>query len=192
MESENPYKRGKIYKLISNQTDLVYYGSTIEVKLSSRLSGHRRDLKRWLNKKFAYVSSFEIIKFDDAKIILVENYPCNTKYELISREQWYIDNMDCVNKRGSCIGSNIEDYRKQYYKNNKTQITEKHKSYYESHKKEIYEKAKEFYKDHKEAIDEKRNKRCSCECGKVYTHHHRSDHFKTRWHQNHIDSLKTT
>ena len=35
--TENKYQRGKIYKLISNQTNLVYYGSTIENTLTNRL-----------------------------------------------------------------------------------------------------------------------------------------------------------
>ena len=97
--TENKYQRGKLYKIISPQTNDVYYGSTIETKITNRLSSHRQHYKRWLKEKYAYgyVSSFEIVKFDDAKIILVENYPCNTVYELQAREQYYIDNNPCVN-----------------------------------------------------------------------------------------------
>ena len=77
--NENKYQRGKVYKLISNQTDAVYYGSTIEDTLTNRLSGHRRGYKCWLNgKHYYYVTSFEILKYEDCKIILVESYPCNT------------------------------------------------------------------------------------------------------------------
>ena len=95
--TENKYQRGKIYKIISNQTNLVYYGSTIEKILTNRLSGHRTDYKYWLNGKQTYVTSFEIIKYEDCKIILVESFPCNTKYELTARDQYYIDNNKCVN-----------------------------------------------------------------------------------------------
>jgi len=39
------YQSGKIYKIHSFQTDLVYYGSTT-VRLCNRFSGHKTDMKR--------------------------------------------------------------------------------------------------------------------------------------------------
>ena len=102
----------KNYKLISNQTHLVYYGSTIENTLTNRLSGHRTSYKKWLVGKDDYVTSFEIVKYEDCKIILVELFPCNTKYELTSREQHYIDNNTCVNKNKTNTGLNKKDYIK--------------------------------------------------------------------------------
>ena len=71
MQTENKYQRSKIYKIISNSTSDVYYGSTIEDKLTNRLSKHRIGYKLWLNNKQNYVSSYEIMKFKDSKIILV-------------------------------------------------------------------------------------------------------------------------
>ena len=47
------------------------------------------------------MTSFEIVNFEDVKIILIENFPCKTKYELLAREQYYIDNNICVNKQRS-------------------------------------------------------------------------------------------
>ena len=98
--TENKYQRGKIYKIISPQTNDVYYGSTIETKITNRLSSHRQHYKRQLKENYAYgyVTSYEIVEYDDCKIILVENFPSNTKYELLAREQYYIDNNDYVNK----------------------------------------------------------------------------------------------
>ena len=37
------YKQGKIYKIISNQTNLVYVGSTAMPRLSIRMAKHRCD-----------------------------------------------------------------------------------------------------------------------------------------------------
>ena len=65
--TENKCKRGKLYKLISNQTEDVYYGSTIENKLTNRLAGHRNSYRGWLEGKKPYMTSFEIVKYDDAK-----------------------------------------------------------------------------------------------------------------------------
>ena len=87
-KTENKYQRGKIYKIISNQTNDVYYGSTVEPYLTNRLSRHKSNFKGWLNGNDKYVTSFEIIKFDDAKIILVENCQCNTKDELRATLYW--------------------------------------------------------------------------------------------------------
>ena len=56
---ENKYKRGKIYKIISNETSDVYYGSTVEPYLTNRLAGHTRSYRSWLTGKDHCVSSFD-------------------------------------------------------------------------------------------------------------------------------------
>ena len=52
---ESKYQKSKIYKLVSNSSELVYYGSTY-TKLSKRLSGHKTAYKRYLNGKKNYIS----------------------------------------------------------------------------------------------------------------------------------------
>ena len=42
---------GKIYKIVSNQTDDIYIGSTCQKLLSTRLGKHRDDYKRWVEGK---------------------------------------------------------------------------------------------------------------------------------------------
>jgi len=92
---------GKIYKIISDSTDKIYIGSTTKKKLSERLSQHRKDYRKWLKnpKKYDRITSFEILKYCDCRIVLIENYPCNNKDELRQREEFYrkeyINN--CVN-----------------------------------------------------------------------------------------------
>ena len=88
---DSKYLRGKIYKLISNHTADVYFGSTIEEQLTNRLSKHRGHYKMWLTGKYYYLSSYELVKYDDCKIILIEIFPCNSKDELCAREQYYIE-----------------------------------------------------------------------------------------------------
>jgi hypothetical protein len=97
-KTENKYQRGKIYKLVSFGTDKVYVGSTCEVYLSNRLAGHRSAFKSYHNGKHKYFTSFELVKFDDVEIILLEAYPCNSRYELHARERHWIEQLDCVNK----------------------------------------------------------------------------------------------
>ena len=128
--TENKYKRGKLYKLISNQTEDVYYGSTIENKLTNRLAGHRNSYRGWLEGKKPYMTSFEIVKYDDAKIVLLENFPCSTIYELCAKENYYIENNRCVNKLKPPTGLTRAEYDKQYYIDNKDVKIEKQKQYY--------------------------------------------------------------
>ena len=113
------YQNGKIYKITSLHTDKCYVGSTTLKYLSSRLGGHKQDLKRGKN-----VSSKYILEFGNCKIVLLELYPCNSKDELLARERYYIENFDCVNKKipGRTMKEYVEDnkecikeYKRKYY-----------------------------------------------------------------------------
>jgi hypothetical protein len=84
---------GKIYKLSSG--GLTYYGST-EQTLNQRLSEHKCDYRRYLKGEMHYLTSFDIIDTDDYNIELVEEV--EDLEELTKREQFYLDNYDCVNK----------------------------------------------------------------------------------------------
>ena len=90
----NKYNNGKIYKIIYNDITnnklFIYIGSTIQT-LYSRISKHKYDYKRYLNNKYCYVSSFEIIKNNNYQIELIEYYKCNNNFELRLREQNILD-----------------------------------------------------------------------------------------------------
>ena len=89
---ENKYERGKIYKLVNDEfPDLVYYGSTI-MKLNKRLSDHKYVSKTKNN------SSKILFSKGECKIILVENYPCKSKLELLKKERINIETNKCINK----------------------------------------------------------------------------------------------
>jgi hypothetical protein len=70
------YQKGKIYKIISDLSEQIYIGSTCQLRLSNRFGGHVRTYRRYLQKKQTFCTSFELIKNNDAKIVLVEKYPC--------------------------------------------------------------------------------------------------------------------
>ena len=79
------YSKSKIYSIRSHQTDLIYIGSTIQ-SLALRLSGHVRDFKSFKNGKHNYVSSFDILKFEDYYIELICDFPCESKVHLHRKE----------------------------------------------------------------------------------------------------------
>lgn len=88
---------GRIYKIYSNETSKVYIGSTKQ-PISVRLSKHRHDYHRFTNlSKYHYVSSFELMKYPDAKIELLEEIEYDTKKQLYKLESEYILKNDCVN-----------------------------------------------------------------------------------------------
>ena len=72
------YQLGKIYKIECNVTGKVYIGSTCEPILARRLAGHITSYKRYLNGKFHYISSFDVLQNEDYDIVLIESYPCNS------------------------------------------------------------------------------------------------------------------
>jgi predicted GIY-YIG superfamily endonuclease len=105
------YQNGKIYKIVDNTNGDIYVGSTI-CSLQKRLRGHKTDSKGRTD-----ISSSKIIFNNDYKIELIENYPCNSLKELLQREQYYIDNTDCINKCNAKMDK--KEYNKQYKNDNK-------------------------------------------------------------------------
>jgi len=165
------YQKGKIYKIISQHTDKIYIGSTCQL-LCRRLSNHKT--------KYNTTSSYEILKYGDAKIILIENYPCNNKEELTSKEAEYIklynsnivnvqipgrSNKEYYQDNKTIICEKIKDYRylnreiisekqKQYRNNNKDKISEQHKQYRNNNKDIISKQNKQYRNNNKDKISE--------------------------------------
>ena len=79
------YQNGKIYSIRSHQTDDVYIGSTC-LSLAKRIYGHRADYNMWKKGTRHYVTSYDILTYNDNYIELLENYPCGGKNELLRRE----------------------------------------------------------------------------------------------------------
>lgn len=107
------YSKGKIYRLVS-PSGLTYIGSTCQ-SLAVRKAEHKRHYFHWRNGKFRYVTSFKIFEDDlnNYDIVLIENYPCESKEELHKRERHWIEQFDCVNK----IKPGRTD--KEYYEDNR-------------------------------------------------------------------------
>ena len=136
-----------------NNTGKQYIGSSCQKRLCSRLTGHVR--------KSNTCRSREIIDGGNFEMILIENFPCDSKDELHKRERYFIESLDCVNKviptrtmKEYYIDNKdqIIEQVKEYRKNNKEQILEQRKEYRKNNKERIIEQRKEFYKNNKERI----------------------------------------
>jgi len=120
------YSNGKIYTIRSSQTDKYYIGSTT-TSLAKRFSSHKSCYKNGRKD----ITSVEIVKYDDAYIELLEDYPCGSKNELNKREGQLIRQYknECVNKFIS--GRTRKEYKKEYYIDNSEKLKEQMRLYRE-------------------------------------------------------------
>ena len=81
---------GKIYILSSIKCEKFYIGSTT-VTLEERLQRHIESYEDWLKNNFetGYISSFEILKYNEYEIKLLEHCPDQTGWYLLEREQYH-------------------------------------------------------------------------------------------------------
>jgi hypothetical protein len=80
-----------LYSIRSNQTDKYYVGSTYNT-LSKRFYQHKTNYKRYLKRQTGYCSVFEILKYDDAYIEVLESHCGLDRYSLFRKEGEYIRN----------------------------------------------------------------------------------------------------
>jgi len=204
------YQLGKIYKLSSPSANVVYYGSTCEKYICTRLAKHRGDYKHYLKNKNKrrYVTSFKILECEDYKIEILEKYPCNNVKQLKTRERWYIENNDCVNKVIPCRTKkewaqdnkeHVLEHQREYHKANKDKIKQQTQEYYQSNKDKIKQRVQEYNTNNIDKIKEQQtkyrtnnkdkikahaNEKIVCECGCEITRSNFAPHKKTQKHIN--------
>ena len=151
------YNNGKIYKIVSNQTDLIYIGSTTQ-SLSQRKAIH-------LSDKYNTCSSREILQYEDARIILIEKYSCNDNEELKQREQYFMDKFRAegfklVNKQRA-FGLDLQRRKntiKEWSEKNKEKMNENHKKWREENKERDNQNHKKWCEENKERDNEIKRK----------------------------------
>ena len=164
----NEYENGKIYKVTDKNDNIIYIGSTKQ-KLKVRWNAHK-------------------LNCHENKIILIENYPCESREELRIYEQKFIDFYKELGLVNQCKAYLSEEERKQYFK--KYDQSEKKKQYKkiynqtdkrkESKKKyEQSEKCIEYRKKYKQSENYKQNQKfkANCpHCEKLMTKKYISEH----------------
>jgi hypothetical protein len=153
------YQKGKIYQINTSLGPEVYYGSTT-TPLNERMTRHKTHLlctAQLIFKKYG---------FENCKIELVEDYPCNSKKELETRERFYIENNVCINK---CIPTRTDaEYRKDNTERIRTQ-------------------SKQYYINNIEKIRERQTTQITCICGVIICKTSKAKHERTK---KHIESMK--
>ena len=177
------YSKGKIYTIRFHKSNEIYIGSTIQ-SLGVRFGGHKKDTNTTLSKLInnKYNGDWKECYYE-----LYENYSCNNKEELCKREGEIIrqfkkdDNYDCINRRIECRT------KSQYYNDNIEKYKEIYKKYYEDN----IEKYKKYYNDNIDIIKERKKEKIICECGSCVIKNHISRHYKSKKHQEYLESLPT-
>jgi flagellar biosynthesis GTPase FlhF len=145
------YSKGKIYKLVNDVNDQFYVGSTTTT-LAKRKYWHK-------GRQLPGVKAvFDVIGWDQLKIILVEKWPCADNDELRQRERYWYDKlkptMNCVRPWVSDEERKQEAIQrsKQYYEQNKDVVAQKARQYREANKERLSQKAKQYREANKVKI----------------------------------------
>jgi hypothetical protein len=161
--------KGKIYALKSNQTNDIYIGSTID-RLCNRKAKHKNKYKRFLKNEYHFVTSFNIIKYDDCYIELLQEVNINDKKELYKIEgEWIKKTKNCINR---CIAGRT---RKEWGQDHK----DKWRMYNQRRNKEETKKYhNDYYHKNKDII----NKKILCSCGSYIIKSSKARHERTKKH----------
>lgn len=149
------------YKVISNNSDLIYIGSTLR-DLKHRLSAHKSSYNMYLKNKFNYVSVFDVLAKGNNDIVLLDSAVCINSKERYTKEGFYIKNNICVNRL--IPGRDF-------------------KGYYEDNKRRIIDKCMAYNLINKDIIKAKGSQKILCVCCSVYyTLYNKSSHYRSARH----------
>lgn len=149
------YSQAKIYKLKSASTPNIYVGSTCKT-IDERFNKHKKNYRYYLKNKddpnakwTAFIRSYDVLKYDDCTVELIEEFPCQSKRQLIAREAHYIRTLPHV------INVVIPDRTpEEYYIANRQRISERKKQYYLENKDYIKQRVKNYYHQRKKLIED--------------------------------------
>ena len=190
-------KKVIIYEILCLTTGERYIGSTINY------------ISRKINHKLIKneTESKNIIKNNNYKFNILEEFYCNYELSKLLKEQYYLDNLENINKNRALSLSNTKkkyyrDYIKIWRKNRTQDEKEKIKEYGRNYVKIYYQKNKERIKEisnkyHKNNYQKnkiiilQRNKKWSsvkytCECGKSIRRDSKGKHNKTKYHLDYL------
>lgn len=149
------YSKTIIYKIVCKDLSITncYIGHT--TNFTKRKTQHKSDCN-----KFNYLV-YETIRnngrWENWVMIEIEKYPCNDVNEACLRERYWIELLKAdLNK---CIPIRNEpeywnNYKKEYYKQNKDTINKQNKQNYEKNKENIIIKHKEYAKQNRNKTNE--------------------------------------
>ena len=184
------YNKSFIYKITNGV--LNYYGSSADT-YENRKSKHVSKSNDCTSKK--------IIKSGlPWNMDIIELFPCSCVEELEDREAWWIANNECVNehlpgaiRRAGGKQAYDKQHNQQYYSNNAEKIKQQVKQYKSDNADKIKQQGKQYRTDNSDKIKQWQKTKHNCDvCGGKYTSSGKSQHYKSKKHQNAIAEAVTT
>lgn len=159
------FGNSKIYKIVNDVDDEIYIGSTT-MTLSKRMSCHRDKCKINGNRKiYSHMNSVGINHF---RVILLEKFPCESKDELLRKEDEYIQL-----HKPTLNSINAKFDRKESLRKRRDQINAGKRIYYQNNKDKILLKQAE---------------KIQCVCGSSVSKVHKQRHEETLKHITYIQN----
>ena len=190
------YKNGKIYKIVNDCDDEIYVGSTTRT-LCERMAHHRFDAKRANSRVY---KKFSVLGVEHFRIILVENFSCNSKEELCAREEHWRTQLNATLNTQSChTGIDDKTYKAQWYEQRKDDINKARKEHYANNKDEFLQKNKEYREKNREKVLEQKRRchhanreKCN-EKSRLYREAHKAEvaESKKAWYEVHKDEINS-
>lgn len=199
------YKVGRIYKIIHNQSNICYIGSTFNT-LRDRWYSHKNNYNRWIKDiqrcKSTIYPYFKQYGIENFKIVIIKEYGVCDRKHLEVYEQLWITKLQSINRCNTLCLKKL--YQKEYQEKNKDKIKETREKYFDKNKELIRAKdrsrykhekerrilqGKDYYEKNKDKIKEYRHKKINCECGGKYQPTSKAKHLKTNKHQKFIQAL---
>lgn len=153
-------RNGKIYGIKNDIDNRMYIGSTI-MKLSDRWTAHK---SAKLKKATKLYKAFNEIGLEHFEIFLIEDVPCQSRAELLSRERYHIKQYDAIeNGLNMYLSGRTKEERKEYKR-------QTDKAYRDAKGQELLDKKKVYYQNNKERCKEnvKRSQERNKEARKQY------------------------
>ena len=168
---------GSVYKVSDGERD--YYGSTTTT-LYQRLCVHKCPTN---------TTTTTILNRDNLTIILMEEV--EDESQLLIREQYYLDNYECVNTQRAHTTPEYhkqynKQYQKQYQETNRDKLNEYYKQYEQKNINKLKEYRKQYQETNRDKIKERNTTRYTCVCGAVLTKSHKAQRERTQKHINKI------
>lgn len=179
--ADHRYKNGKIYRLVNNVDDEFYVGSTC-TSLAKRLYRHKQ--ASILEPNRPVYKHLVNIGWENVKIVLIQEHPCNNKMELERKEREHIEafkptlntsiptrtdreyraaNKEVLHEKRVIWEEknkdNIKEYMANYYQQNKDKLKQKSKLNREKTKEQRSEKWKNMSKEERDILNAKRRER---------------------------------
>ena len=180
----NKLRKCVIYEIVCNITGERYIGSTNNY--SNRKYRHKKDI----TTKKKCVSSIIILR-GNYRFNKLEEITIRFELSLLLKEQYYLDNLENINKKRA-LTINWIIFRKvqnKWLENNIKKHKSNGKLWYESNKEKLKIKRKLYRNNNKEQIKEKASTKYVCECGKKVRNDSKWRHEKTIIHKKYINRL---